>query len=232
MKGNSMTKTMWRMMAAVVVVGSVASTVAVVGVAGAVEPALKTKGAAAAAGGEATAKEMVPGKGKLMATFVTSMGELKCELYEEKAPKTVANFVGLATGKKEWTTPQGEKVKKPLYNGTIFHRVIPNFMIQGGDPEGTGRGGPGYRFADEFAPGLKHDAGGYLSMANAGPNTNGSQFFVTEKATPWLDGRHAIFGKCDADAVKLVEKITRVQKGPMDRPKTDVVLKEVKVFRR
>ena len=126
----------------------------------------------------------------LYATLKTSMGIIVVRLYDDKAPKTVENFVGLATGTKEWTDPKtGEKVKRPLYNGTIFHRVIPGFMIQGGDPLGRGTGGPGYRFADEFSPDLRHNKAGILSMANAGPNTNGSQFFITHGAThgvtPW-----------------------------------------------
>ncbi len=119
-------------------------------------------------------------KGPLYATFKTSMGDIVIQLFDDKAPKTVANFVGLASGTKEWTDPKtGEKVKKPIYNGTIFHRVIPGFMIQGGDPLGNGTGGPGFRFEDEFHPDLRHTKGGILSMANAGPNTNGSQFFIT-----------------------------------------------------
>src|SRR5689334_10230586 len=134
--------------------------------------------------------------GPLYATIKTSMGDIVVQLFEDKAPKTVANFVDLATGKKEWTDPKtGQKTKRPLYNGTIFHRVIPDFMIQGGDPLGTGTGGPGYRFEDEINPDLRHSKPGILSMANAGPNTNGSQFFITVKATPWLDGRHTVFGE-------------------------------------
>ena len=139
-------------------------------------------------------EELVPGDGQLRATFKTSMGDITVELYEKDAPRTVANFVGLATGAVEWTDPSGNKTKRPLYSGTIFHRVIPDFMIQGGDPQGDGRGGPGYRFGDEISPNRKHDRPGMLSMANAGPGTNGSQFFLTEIATPWLDGKHAVFG--------------------------------------
>src|SRR5436190_6215427 len=132
----------------------------------------------------------------LKARFTTSEGAFTVQLFDAEAPNTVANFVGLADGSKEWTDPRsGQKVKRPLYNGTIFHRVIPGFMIQGGDPLGTGTGGPGYRFEDEFTPELRHDKAGILSMANAGPNTNGSQFFITHRATPQLDGRHSVFGE-------------------------------------
>ena len=123
---------------------------------------------------------------EIFAAFDTTEGKFKVKLFDDKAPKTVENFVSLA---------EGAKTGKPFYDGTVFHRVIPDFMIQGGDPEGTGRGGPGYKFADEFHPDLKHSKHGYLSMANAGPNTNGSQFFVTVAATPWLDNKHSIFGE-------------------------------------
>jgi peptidyl-prolyl cis-trans isomerase A (cyclophilin A) len=174
-----------------------------------------------------------PGE-KLFATFDTSMGTLSAELFWEKAPVTVLNFVQLAEGTKEWTDPRtNEKVKKPLYNGTIFHRVIPDFMIQGGDPLGQGTGGPGYRFEDEFHPDLRHVGPGVLSMANSGRNTNGSQFFITEKDTPWLDDRHSVFGKV-VEGADLIPKITRVEKsdGPQgSRPKVDVVLKKVTISR-
>jgi peptidyl-prolyl cis-trans isomerase A (cyclophilin A) len=169
--------------------------------------------------------------GPLFATFRTSMGRIVVLLYEEKAPKTVENFVGLATGTKEWTDPKtGEKVKRPLYNGTIFHRVIPNFMIQGGDPQGTGRGGPGYRFADEFNRELRHNKPGILSMANAGPNTNGSQFFITHVPTPHLDNRHSVFGEV-VEGQDVVVAIGNVPRGPNDRPLKDVVLSEVVISR-
>lgn len=169
-------------------------------------------------------------KGDLYAVLQTSMGDITCKLYEKQTPKTVENFVGLARGTKEWMVPGGNVwQKKPLYDGTIFHRVIPEFMIQGGDPMGNGTGGPGYKFPDEFDPSLKFDRPGLLACANSGPNTNGSQFFVTEKPTPWLTNRHTIFGECDN--VELVKTITRVEKGPRDRPKTDVVLKHVKICR-
>jgi len=142
------------------------------------------------------AAESLDKKGPLYATLKTSMGDIVIQLFDDKAPKTVANFVGLASGTKEWMDPKtDEKVKRPLYNGTIFHRVIPGFMIQGGDPRGNGTGGPGYRFEDEFHPDLRHNKAGILSMANAGPNTNGSQFFITHQATPQLDGRHSVFGE-------------------------------------
>src|SRR5437899_3575340 len=137
------------------------------------------------------------------ATLVTSMGDIKAKLLEDTAPKTVENFVGLATGTREWSTRFGEKKSEPLYNGTVFHRVIESFMIQGGDPLGNGTGGPGYKFADEFHPKLRHDKPGILSMANSGANTNGSQFFITLVATPWLDNKHSIFGEV-VDGIEVV----------------------------
>jgi peptidyl-prolyl cis-trans isomerase A (cyclophilin A) len=167
----------------------------------------------------------------LYATFKTSMGDIVVRLFEDKAPKTVANFVGLATGAKEWTDPKTRaKVKRPLYNGTIFHRVIPNFMIQGGDPLGRGTGGPGYTFPDEFHPELRHNKPGILSMANAGPNTNGSQFFITHGPTPHLDNRHSVFGEV-VQGQEVVVAIGSVPRGPGDRPQKDVVLKEVVISR-
>lgn len=167
----------------------------------------------------------------VFATLKTSMGVIVVRLYEEKAPSTVANFVGLASGTREWTDPKtGKPVTRPLYNGTVFHRVIPNFMIQGGDPLGTGTGGPGYRFADEFHPELKHSKAGVLSMANAGPNTNGSQFFITHRATPWLDGRHTVFGEV-VQGMEVVETIGRVPRDARDRPLKPVVLEEVLIGR-
>ena len=174
----------------------------------------------------------VPGNGKLYARFVTTMGNIVVELEEQRAPNTVKNFVGLATGSQEWKHPRSGEAHagKPLYDGTIFHRVIQDFMIQGGDPLGQGTGGPGYRFKDEFHPELKHDKVGVLSMANSGPNTNGSQFFITEKPTPWLDNRHSVFGHTVVGA-DLIPKITRVAKGPSDRPQQDVVLQKIEIFR-
>ena len=143
----------------------------------------------------------------VFATFKTSMGDIVVKLLPEKAPKTVENFLGLAEGTKEWKDPRtGQTVKKPLYDGTVFHRVIPQFMIQGGDPLGTGTGGPGYKFADEIGPDNKFTKPGLLAMANAGPNTNGSQFFITEVATPWLDRGHTIFGEV-VKGFDLVPKI-------------------------
>ncbi|MDE1155212.1 MAG: peptidylprolyl isomerase [Acidobacteriaceae bacterium] len=163
------------------------------------------------------------------AVFQTSEGTIKCKLFEQEAPETVKNFIGLAEGTKEWTSPskKGEK----LYDGTIFHRVIPEFMIQGGDPEGSGMGGPGYRFADE-TKGSTHDfkKPGKLAMANAGPNTNGSQFFITVTDTSWLTGRHTIFGEV-TEGYDIVEKISKVARNPMDRPLKPVVLESVSIVR-
>lgn len=168
-------------------------------------------------------------KGKdVFAIFETSQGTFKAKLFPDKAPKTVENFVELAEGKKKWTDPKtGKQVEKPLYNGTIFHRVIPDFMIQGGDPDGTGMGGPGYQFADEFQSGLTFDKVGLLAMANAGPNTNGSQFFVTVAKTDWLNNKHTIFGEV-VSGYDVVEKISKVPTNS-SRPKEDVVLKSVKI---
>ena len=170
------------------------------------------------------------GEGTLRATIVTSMGALNCELYDEQVPNTVANFVGLATGRKTYVdATTNEQRRSNYYDGLTFHRVIPRFMIQGGDPTGTGSGGPGYRFADEFHPQLRHDRGGLLSMANAGPNTNGSQFFVTEVPTPHLDNRHSIFGACAE--VDLVERMARVPTGPANRPLEPLVIEQIRITR-
>ena len=170
-------------------------------------------------------------KGPLYATMKTGMGDIVLVLFEDKAPKTVANFVGLASGTKDWTDPKtGQPTKRPLYNGTIFHRVIPDFMIQGGDPLGRGTGGPGYRFEDEFSPDLKHSKPGILSMGNAGPNTNGSQFFITVRATPHLDGRHSVFGEV-VKGQEVVNAIVNTPRGPNDKPVKDVVINEVIISR-
>ena len=164
------------------------------------------------------------------ATFVTSAGRIVARLMPEHAPTTVANFVDLATGKREWRDPRdGARKSEPLYDDTIFHRVIPGFMIQGGDPEGTGRGGPGYRFEDECPPGgPKFDRPGLLAMANSGPNTNGSQFFITLAPTAWLTGKHTIFGEV-TEGMEIVEAIAGVETGRDDRPREDVVVERVEI---
>ncbi|MDP9301095.1 MAG: peptidylprolyl isomerase [Actinomycetota bacterium] len=164
------------------------------------------------------------------ATFVTSNGSFTARLMPGHAPVTVANFVDLATGAREWTDPQdGSRKKEPLFDGTVFHRVIPDFMIQGGDPEGTGRGGPGYRFEDEVPPGgPSFDRPGLLAMANAGPGTNGSQFFVTVAATPWLNGKHTIFGEI-TDGMDVVNSISTAPTADQDRPADDIVLERVEI---
>jgi|LSQX01.2.fsa_nt_gb peptidyl-prolyl cis-trans isomerase A (cyclophilin A) len=172
------------------------------------------------------------GKEEVFAVFETNKGNITCLLYPEVAPKTVENFIGLAEGSKEWTDPVSkQKVKKPLYNGTIFHRVIPNFMIQGGDPLGRGFGGPGYTFGDEFSPKLKFDKPGRLAMANSGPNTNGSQFFITVVETSWLNNKHTIFGQV-TEGQKIVDGITKVKRNQMDKPLEPVILKNVKIIRK
>ncbi|MBI2683484.1 MAG: peptidylprolyl isomerase [Acidobacteriales bacterium] len=168
----------------------------------------------------------------LYATFETSEGKVVCRLFEKEAPKTVANFVDLAEGKREWTHPTtGTKSKDRLYDRTIFHRVIPDFMVQGGDPQGTGMGGPGYRFEDE-TKGSPHkfDTPGKLAMANSGPNTNGSQFFITVAATMWLTGNHTIFGEV-IEGQDVVNKMTKVGRNRQDRPLNDVVLEKVTIER-
>lgn len=164
----------------------------------------------------------------LYAQMETSKGNMTIELYEEDAPLTVANFVGLAEGtKKNEAKPLGT----PFYDGIVFHRVIKDFMIQGGDPDGKGTGGPGYDFEDEFFSDKKHDKKGVLSMANSGPATNGSQFFITEVPTPWLDGRHTIFGQV-IDGLEIIDTIANVEKGPQDRPKEDVVINKVTIIKK
>lgn len=165
------------------------------------------------------------------AKFNTTEGDFKVRLYDDKAPKTVANFVGLAEGTQAWTDPKtGQKVTRPFFDGLIFHRVIDGFMLQGGCPLGTGTGGPGYKFADEFGPGLKHDRPGLLSMANSGPHTNGSQFFVTLVPTPWLDNKHALFGEV-VEGMDVVQKIGKTPTGRNDRPATDIVINSVQIER-
>ena len=181
---------------------------------------------------QATATAATPAEPEerpLYATIETSMGTLVARLFPNSAPKTVDNFVGLATGKKEWRDPQtGLTTNRPLYDGTIFHRVIPQFMIQGGDPLGNGTGGPGYQFEDEFESGRKFDRPCLLAMANAGPNTNGSQFFITEKTPSHLNGRHTIFGEV-VQGCELVAKIARVPRDGRDRPREDVVIKTITI---
>ena len=163
------------------------------------------------------------------ATLVTTKGTIKVRLLPDHAPKTVDNFVGLATGTKEWKDPRdGKKKTEPMYDGTVFHRVIPEFMIQGGDPTGTGTGGPGYEFEDEVAGGPGFSKPGYLAMANAGPGTNGSQFFITEAPTTWLTGKHTIFGEV-IEGMEVVNEIARVPRDKRDKPKEDVVIERVEV---
>jgi peptidyl-prolyl cis-trans isomerase A (cyclophilin A) len=166
----------------------------------------------------------------LAVEFQTSLGAIRCALFPGKAPVTVANFVQLAEGTKRWTHPRtNEETRAPLYDGTVFHRVIPKFMIQGGDPLGTGRGGPGYRFEDETDGGLRFEKPGLLAMANSGPDTNGSQFFITDRATPHhLDGKHTIFGECQN--LDVVEAIATTD-AKATRPLKDVVLRRVRILR-
>jgi peptidyl-prolyl cis-trans isomerase A (cyclophilin A) len=164
------------------------------------------------------------------ATFITSAGRIAARLMPEHAPTTVANFVDLAAGNKEWRDPRdGARKSEPLYEGTVFHRVIPGFMIQGGDPEGSGRGGPGYQFEDECPPGSPgFDRPGLLAMANAGPNTNGSQFFITVAPTTWLTGKHTIFGEV-TEGMDVVEAIAATPTGRNDRPLEDIVVERVEI---
>jgi peptidyl-prolyl cis-trans isomerase A (cyclophilin A) len=164
------------------------------------------------------------------AHFTTSEGNFTARLFDAETPNTVANFTGLADGSKEWTDPRsGRKVKQPYFNGTVFHRVIDGFMIQGGDPLGQGTGGPGYTFADEFHPKLKHDKPGILSMANKGPNTNGGQFFITLAATPWLDSKHSVFGEI-TDGMDVIKKIgSTATSKPGDRPVTPITVESVTI---
>ena len=169
----------------------------------------------------------IPMPDKLFAEFETSKGNITVELYPKQAPKTVRNFIELAQGKKEWTDPRtGEKSNEPLYSGTVFHRVIPDFMIQGGDPLGLGYGGPGYKFEDECVAELKFDKVGRLAMANSGPGTNGSQFFITLVPTPWLSGKHTIFGQV-IKGQEIVKAIAVVERDARDKPVDPIILKKV-----
>jgi len=187
------------------------------------KPAAKPAARAAAKPGEPTA------------VFETTVGTLRCKLFEKETPITVKNFIDLATGAKDWTNPVSHATKHntPLYDGTIFHRVIPDFMIQGGDPAGNGTGDPGYKFQDEFSSGILFDRPGRLAMANSGPNTNGSQFFITEAPTPHLNGHHTIFGQCDEASVTLVKQIARMTTDPSTdhRPFRPVKIVHIKIVR-
>ncbi|OGS21495.1 MAG: peptidylprolyl isomerase [Elusimicrobia bacterium RIFOXYA2_FULL_39_19] len=172
----------------------------------------------------------MPKEKGLYAIFDTSMGQIICKLYEKDTPKTIANFTDLATGKKKWFDQQTQKQveKKPFYDGLIFHRVIPNFMIQTGCPFGTGYGGPGYKFEDEIVSKFIFDKPGKLAMANAGPNTNGSQFFITVAATPWLNGKHTIFGEV-ISGYDVVEKISKVERDSRDKPITNIAINKLTI---
>jgi len=163
----------------------------------------------------------------------TSMGRITCQFFQKQAPKAVANFIALAEGTKDWTDPATKKKQhnKRYFDGTTFHRVIPEFMIQGGDPTGTGMGDPGYSFEDEFDPNLNFDVAGRLAMANSGPNTNGSQFFITEVPATFLNQHYSLFGQCDDASVEVVKTIARVQRDSQDKPLTPVVLKKVTIVR-
>jgi len=160
----------------------------------------------------------------------TNQGVIDVQLFSDKVPRTVGNFVGLAEGSIAWETPEGKPGSGPLYQNIIFHRIIKQFMLQGGDPTGTGRGGPGYRFDDEFHPSLKHDRPGILSMANAGPGTNGCQFFITTVPTPHLDNRHSVFGAVTG-GMDVVKKIEQCKTGPGDKPVEDQILQRIEIIR-
>jgi peptidyl-prolyl cis-trans isomerase A (cyclophilin A) len=178
----------------------------------------------------ATYTAKLKGKGALIATITTNLGAIHCQLFDDKAPVAVANFIGLATGQKAWLDPQTGRIMrgKPLYDGLTFHRVIPHFMIQGGDPLGRGNGGPGYTFDDELSPELTHKPG-TLAMANAGPSTNGSQFFINEAEAAWLNNKHTIFGQCkDLDVIGTIAAVPR---GAGDRPTEPVTISKIAIAR-
>lgn len=178
----------------------------------------------------AEATKDLKGNGSIVAKIDTSKGTLQCKLFDDKAPITVANFIGLATGKRAWRDPNTDKwVNRPAYDGTTFHRIIKGFMIQGGDPKGNGSGEPGYVIKDEIWEGAKHDRAGLLCMANRGPNTNGAQFFITDAGPAHLDGGYTIFGECAP--VETVHEIANVQTGFQDRPQTPVTIKSVTISR-
>lgn len=175
--------------------------------------------------------ELVTGQGQLNATVHTNLGSFTIRLYEDVAPNTVANFVGLSTGQLPWTDPTtGQPGEGPLYKDVIFHRIVPDFVIQGGDPTGSGSGGPGYRFGNECDPDVRHTKAGLLSMANAGPDTNGCQFFVTLRATPHLDGKHTVFGEV-VDGMDVVETIGGADTDPRQRPLSPITIKSIAVAR-
>ena len=166
------------------------------------------------------------------AQFVTTEGSFTIRLFDQEAPRTVENFIGLAEGTRTWTDPRtNQSVTRPYYDGVVFHRVISGFMIQGGDPLGEGIGGPGYTFADEFHPKLRHNKAGVLSMANRGPNTNGGQFFITLAPTPHLDDRHSVFGEV-VDGMDVVRAIGNTPTGERDRPVTPIVIQQIRIERR
>ncbi len=181
---------------------------------------------------QATAAALIAPNGPTV-VMDTSMGRITCQFFEKQAPKTVANFIALAEGAKDWIDPAtSRKVhNKSLYNGTVFHRVIPEFMVQGGDPTGTGMGDPGYSFEDELDPDLNFNVPGRLAMANSGPNTNGSQFFIAEVPVEHLNQHHTIFGQCDESSLLVVKTIARVERDSQDKPLTPVVLKKVTIVR-
>jgi peptidyl-prolyl cis-trans isomerase A (cyclophilin A) len=198
-------------------------------------PTAKPKPPAAAAAPAAPAMSAAKYGAGTYALFTTTQGNFIARLFDKDAPNTVQNFVGLAEGKKQWKDPRtGRLIRRPYYNNVLFHRVIPNFMIQGGDPEGTGMGGPGYTFPDEISPKHRHDKPGILSMANRGPNTNGGQFFITVAPYPSLDGHYSVFGEIveGQEVVNAISQVPRTMSGPgKDRPVTPVTIKQVKIER-